>query len=218
MMDSIVPRPLFLIHESGKRLRAELPARTNQPCADRVTGLPNRAMLDWYLEHLFALAPEPPLNSALLVISLNDVRAMRYAFGDIVCNRFMQAVGQQFHEEAKPGQFVSALNDDEFAFVMSKSTGREECLEVARKLLARISQPTRIGGQNYSSSANIGVAFAEVNTENPADMLQRAQAVLHEVRVDGSDGIKFADSDSAKLAHDEFSALNELRAACRCTT
>lgn len=192
----------------------ETPVRAGHPCADASTGLPNRAMLDWYLEHLFALAPEPPLNSALLVIALNEVRTMRYAFGDNICNQFMRLAGQRFRKEARPGQFVSALGEDEFAFVISKSTGHQECIDVARKLLALVCKPIQINGQVYFSSANIGIAFADVKTETPADMLHRAQAVLHETRLENSGGIRFADSNSAKLACEELSMLNEVHGAC----
>lgn len=206
-------RPV-LIRDHANRNDYEATAGNSRPCADPVTGLPNRAMLDWYLDHLFALAPEPALNGALLVIELNEVRAMRYASGDAISNQFMHVVGQRFRSQAKPGQFVSALNGDEFAFVISKSTGQEECIEVARKLLSRVGEPVLIDGQGYFSSANIGIAFANVESETSADMLHRAQAVLHGTRLQDSGGIKFADGNSARLASEELSMLNEVRGAC----
>ncbi len=203
-----------LVYEQMETDLAQSTARNCQPGTDRVTGLPNRAMLDWYLEHLFALAPEPPLTSALLVISLREVKTMRYAFGDTICNQFMRITGRHFREAATPGQFVAALSEDEFAFVISKCTGREECMALARNLLNRVNQPTRIDGRAYFSSAHIGIALAEVESETPADMLHRAQAVLHETRLDAGEGFRFAASDSAKLAGEELSMLNEVHGAC----
>lgn len=119
-----------------------------------------------------------------------------------------------------PLAIVSATNSceppgSEFAFVISKSTGREECIEVARKLLACVNEPTRIDNREYFSSANIGIALADVETETPADMLHRAQAVLHEARLEGSGGIKFADGNSARLVSAELSMLNEVHRACQ---
>lgn len=194
---------------------SEIRAGSVQPSTDCLTGLPNRAMLDWYLGHLFSLAPDPPLNSAVLVIELNEARAMRYAFGDDICNRFIYIAGQRFRNEATSGQFVSALNGGEFAFVLSKSAGREECVTMAKRLLACAGKSTQIDGQEYFSSANIGIAFADVDAETPADILHRAQAVLDEARLEGSGVIKFANGDSARLASDELSMLNEVRSACQ---
>jgi diguanylate cyclase (GGDEF)-like protein len=186
---------------------------TPQPCADSATGLPNRAMLNWYLEHLFALSPHPPLNSALLVIALTGVKAMRYAFGDSICNQFTHIVAERLRAEAKPGQFVAALGDDEFAFVLSKSGGREECIALAKTLLARISDSIRIEGRVYFSAANIGIAVADVEMETPADMLLRAQTVLQQARLDGAGAIRFADSNSARLAVEELALLNDVHDA-----
>lgn len=76
-------------------------------------------MLDWCLEPLFDLAPEPPLNSGL-TIEFSEVEAMRCAFGDSVFSQYTRVVGQRFCAEVKSGPFVSALNDDKFAFVISK--------------------------------------------------------------------------------------------------
>lgn len=215
MINNIVIDQLFRARYLARSNDSGASAGTAHPCADPVTGLPNRAMLDWYLAHLFALAPEPSLNSALLVIELNEARAIRYAFGDSVCNQFMQITGQRFREVAKPGQFVSALNRDEFAFVFSKTSGRNQCIEVARKLLARAGEPIRIDGRQYFCSANIGIAFADVESETPADMLHRAQVASHGARLEGFGGIKLVDSGSAKLASEALSMLNEVHGACR---
>ena len=189
--------------------------RVSHPCVDTITGLPNRAMLNWYLEHLYALKPEPPLNSALMVITLNEMKAMRYAFGDYVCNQFSCVAAQRIRAIAEPGHFISTLSDGEFAFVISRSTGREECTEIARRLLVCLGEPISIDGRGYFSSANIGIAVADVRAEMPTDILHRAQAVLSEARLEGCGEIRFADRDSAKSVSDELSMLNEVRGACQ---
>lgn len=196
---------------SRESIRRSAPPQSN---GEGSMDLPNRARLDWYLGHLLSFKPEPPFNSALLVIELSEVRAMRYAFGDHICNRFLHIAGQRFLGEAVRGQFLSALNDGEFAFVISKCTGREECIAVAKRLLACISESIQIDGQDYFSTALIGIAFAGDEAETPADMLHRAQAVLHEARPSGSSPIRFADGNSAKLASEELSMLNEVHSAC----
>ena len=92
-------------------------------------------MLDWCLEPLFDLAPEPPLNSGPLTIEFSEVEAMRYAFGDSVFSQYTGVVGQRFCAEVKSGPFVSALNDDKFAFVISKRAVRDMCRRCQKNCL-----------------------------------------------------------------------------------
>ena len=183
------------------------------PGNDAVTGLPARARLEWYLEHLLMLHRDQDAVSALLVIEFNELRAMRYAFGEDLCNRFVQIISDRVRSETTSGNFIASVSADELAFVVTRDAGREHCRGLARQLQARISEGVCIGGREYFSSASIGIAYTEPGA-SCTDWLHLAQAAVHEARIESADGVRFACSDSIRQASEELVMQNEGRLAC----
>ena len=181
------------------------------PGSEPVTGLPNRAVLHWYLEYLFALTPGKSPASAVLVIALDEAETMRNDFGDGIFNTFMQIVALRFRELAKPGQFVSVSGADEFAFVISDCTGRVDCIALANDLLSRVNETMKIDGYVRFSSAKIGIAFADFKSETPAGLLHRAQTVARQKRLEDMGPIRFANANSAKFASAARHMFGELQ-------
>lgn len=172
--------------------------------AECLTGLPNRIMLNWYLDYVFALPPEPHGNVAMLVIELSDMRVMRHSFDDIVCDRFEQITARRIRDQAKPGHFVSRVNSGEFVFVLSRCSDREECIAIAKRIYACLETSIQVGGKEYFSSANIGIAIADFESGSPANLFQRAQAALERARLAGPGQHAFAEIESTESQMCDF--------------
>jgi EAL domain-containing protein (putative c-di-GMP-specific phosphodiesterase class I) len=70
-------------------------------------------------------------------------------------------------------------------------------------------------GREYFTSANIGIALTDPHFDTSSEILRRAQAVLHEARIEGTGMIKFACDESVRNASEDLQMLNDVHNACQ---
>ena len=153
---------------------------------DVLTGLPNRAAFDRALE---ALPNENTNGAALLLVDLDEFKAVNDRHGHAAGDALLREVGIRMRSTIRPDDLACRLGGDEFAVLLRGAGAVEHVAETAARLSQALRRPVLADGVELPVSASIGFARYP-NDAATADGLQRAaDLALYRVKHDGRGGI-----------------------------
>jgi diguanylate cyclase (GGDEF)-like protein len=146
---------------------------------DPLTGLANRALFGDHLEDAVERHRRSGGSFALLVVDLDDFKAVNDALGHASGDRLLTAVGERLRGCVREADTVARLGGDEFAVLLDGDV--EAPGTVAERILAALYQPFRIDGHLVSVGASVGVVEPELNElDVTADVLvHRADGAMY---------------------------------------
>jgi diguanylate cyclase (GGDEF)-like protein len=122
-------------------------------------------------------------DRGLVVVDLDEFKAINDTFGHVAGDRVLQAVADRLREAVRPEDLVVRLGGDEFAALLSPA---DEALSraVAACFLATLEEPLQIEGHTIFVRASVGVAVASAG-ESLAALLPRADASMYRAKSSG---------------------------------
>jgi diguanylate cyclase len=148
--------------------------QTANPPHDRLTNLPNRAMLPELLQTTLDRAREYNCFTALL--SLNIMRfsginaAYGFSFGDRVLHEFARRLQTLVGDQG----FVIRTNGDEFAVILDNLSWEEEALDWAEQIWRLGSAPWPVDGRRIDLQLAIGGTYVQHGQSTPEQLLLQA--------------------------------------------
>jgi diguanylate cyclase (GGDEF)-like protein len=147
---------------------------------DELTGLRNRRAFNERLAR--ATAARPPDGSlAVLVVDLDDFKAVNDALGHHYGDELLRLVAPRLRQAVRAEDTVARLGGDEFAVLLPGADG-ERATQVAERLRAGFRRPFRLGPQLQSASASIGIAVAPEDGREPVELLQHADLAMYDAK------------------------------------
>jgi diguanylate cyclase len=164
---------------AGLRYHRGLATAAGLARTDDLTGLSNRRALLEALDD--ALRTTRPIG--LLLLDLDDFKAVNDTHGHDVGDRVLQLVARQLRNAAGPGCLVARLGGDEFAVVTGHANlpAAQRHADRVQTALAR-GPVVAVPGTFIAVSASIGVTTCGVGTATPADLLRRADTSLYQAK------------------------------------
>jgi diguanylate cyclase (GGDEF)-like protein len=164
----------ILIGMHRARLEAETASLT-----DALTGLLNRAGVYRELEAALARRAVSNLSLGVMLIDLNDFKAVNDNFGHAAGDATLREVARRLRDFSHPGWVCGRLGGDEFAVICS-GLAQAQLAAVAEQLSSVLSG---VPGGELTVSSSIGWAFVE--TEQTADhVIAMADAKMYSVKSD----------------------------------
>lgn len=159
--------------------RNEALAVRRQSLTDSLTGVANREGL---LQAFATLDSDARVQLAVLLVDLNRFRQINDAIGLAAGDQVLIYVAQRLEEAGLPGDFLARLGSDEFAFVLTGMSDREELQPRIEALLTQLCEPYALQQGPVTVSASLGIAlFPRDGTDMPA-LLRSAELALKSVR------------------------------------
>jgi len=187
------------------RERAELALRASEERVrhaltyDRLTGLPNRALLTHRLGVLLAGAAEGA-RVGLCFIGLDGFKAVNDALGHRSGDQVLLAVADRLRRGAGAGRLLSRVGGDEFAILLNRTTGVLDLVRVAQEVLAALRTPVDVGGYQLPVAASVGIVERPAAGTDPVELMRSADITLHWARADG--GNRWVQFDSERNTRD----------------
>jgi diguanylate cyclase (GGDEF)-like protein len=176
---------------------------------DGLTGLPNRV---FFLDSLTnALDGKSRESVAVLFLDLDNFKDANDAFGHDVGDALLQALSGRLSRDLRHGDVLARLGGDEFAILLCNIESKAGARSATERIQAAFDQPVRVNNVTIASSASIGLAFADADTESAADLLRNADLAMYEAKRAG-DG-RFA--EYRPLLHTVALRRTELEAELR---
>lgn len=157
------------------RLRAQ---REFQYFHDLLTGLPNRTLLTERLQQALVRAQRSGDQTSLLVVDLNDFKAVNDGFGYDAGDELLREVGPRITTQLRQSDTIARLGGDEFA-VLLPATDASGAIQVAEKIVAALELPFVLDGVSLDVGGSIGIVHAPTHAEDAEELFTRADIAMH---------------------------------------
>ncbi len=179
---------------------------------DVLTGLPNRTMFQQQLEHHFRAAAGSGSLFALHCLDLDQFKVINDTLGHPAGDALLVETGRRVQHAAR-GHFVARLGGDEFVVLQTVGDDRDAIDRLARDILAAITQPVVIDGNEFAPSTSIGIAIAPQDGENGGSLLRSADLALYRAKEAGRGTYAFFEESLNERAQQRRQLEADLRLA-----
>jgi diguanylate cyclase (GGDEF)-like protein len=158
-------------------------AHRRRSTLDPLTGLFNRNALEQRLSELDGqpCSPSEGLSHAFLLCDLDHFKQVNDQFGHAAGDAVLQDVAYTMRATLRAGDSIYRVGGEEI-LVMLPGAGCEDALEIAERLRIAVRGRRPVG---VPVSLSIGVAVAESEVVDTADLLARADAALYAAKAEG---------------------------------
>jgi diguanylate cyclase (GGDEF)-like protein len=164
-------------HHAETALQVQLAHAQHEAMHDRLTGLPNRALLTDRLEEALGPAGVMTVPLAVLVIDLDRFKEINDTVGHRCGDQVLQEVGRRIALELPSSATLARLSSDEFA-VLLVDADAASAADTARTILRALEQPLQVQDVTVDVSASIGIAIAPDHGIDADLVLRRADIAL----------------------------------------
>ena len=174
-----------------KNIEAQLATEATH---DRLTGLPNRVLLLDRLGRAFERMKSQARPFALLFLDFDRFKLINDSMGHEAGDELLRQIAARLTEGVSSADSLSnmfqentiaRLGGDEFVVLLEDVFSRDDVLAVADRLLQTLAQSYRIGGQEVSSTASIGVVLGSPAYDRADDVMCDADMAMYEAKRSG---------------------------------
>ena len=154
---------------------------------DPLTGLPNRSLLNDRLVQALAHAKRRAQKVTLLYLDLDGFKAVNDTYGHRVGDELLHLVSVRLTRQLRQSDTVARLGGDEFIVLLPGAGRARDGDRIARKILAALRRPCRIGGRSLAISGSIGVAIYPQDGRSAETLVKHADRAMFDAKAAGRD-------------------------------
>lgn len=186
-------RELEQEHKELKQVLAERQALQeallHQAFYDRLTGLPNRALLFDRLQNAFLEAVRHHQALSMLFVDLDGFKSVNDRFGHAIGDQLLVEVAKRMLSVVRQEDTVARLGGDEFTVLIKNPGSIDDALGLANRMLEKISEPYQMSEVEFKISTSIGVSMSYPKGDHPEDLLREADQAMYEAKSGGKSKI-----------------------------
>jgi diguanylate cyclase (GGDEF)-like protein len=180
----ILIRLTSLVREADARRREldeALEQISFQALHDPLTGLANRSLFSDRIEHASARVQRLESTFAVLLLDLDDFKAINDGMGHAVGDELLREVAARLQAATRASDTVARLGGDEFAVLIEDLEGGGRAHRVAERILLELEAPILVGGRNVFQNASVGIALLD-KTMEASDTLRQADIAMYSAK------------------------------------
>jgi len=172
-----------------KRVEADLERKSERldylASHDRLTGLPNRALLTDRLEQALARGRRGGQLVAALCLDLDRFNFINESLGHGVGDALLKKVARRLKRLVRESDTVARLAGDEFVLVVDDLDDAPAASRVARKILVALERPAIVDGHEIHIRGSIGLCLSDEDSADADGMVRNAGAALYAAKQEG---------------------------------
>jgi diguanylate cyclase (GGDEF)-like protein len=173
----------WLRYRDARRTRATLFRLSYH---DPLTGLPNRRFLGDGFDQMLKQTRRQNGRIAVIFVDLEGFEEINATYGPAVGDQAMIAVANRLVEVLGGEDRAVRYGGDQFVLFCPNVSTAISAERVARHALQAVERPLEVGEDRVRLSASLGIAITEERCTRPDEVLQDADAALHQARMLGS--------------------------------
>ena len=197
---------------------------------DPLTSLPNRRSFNEQLNRIIKRCQRHGSNAALMFIDLDHFKRINDSIGHGRGDRLLVEIAKRLtlelreddavnyfsdsnaEDEPESGTEIARLGGDEFTVVLSDvEPGHVE--GVARRILARLSEPIALQSHNPVVTPSIGIAVFPQDGTDPDTLVRNADTAMYVAKAEGRSCFRFYNEEMNSKAVEQLKMEEELRHA-----
>ena len=182
--DAVAGLHMFARDITGERQK--LRSLEAQTVSDHLTGLLNRKGFDRRLQETMARADAGSYRTALLLVDLDDFKAVNDTYGHPIGDQLLIAFAERLRACVRAGDAVARIGGDEFAIVLDNVTTPNTVERIAHTVVHAAMRPFDIDGHRLVSTASVGSAMHRPGQgTSVSELFMRADMALYDAKRHG---------------------------------
>ena len=158
---------------------------------DKLTGLPNRVLLQDRLASAMARTRRSGEPCALLFIDLDFFKNINDTLGHAAGDLVLREVATRLRASIRDSDTAARLGGDEFIVVLEGFDHPENIHSVTHRILLALAQEIHLQEISLSLTASIGISFFPEDGESPEALLQAADTAMYHGKKRGRNTYQF---------------------------
>ncbi|MAD16226.1 MAG: GGDEF-domain containing protein [Alteromonadaceae bacterium] len=154
---------------------------------DRLTGLPNRNMLNFVLRKKIASLARNPEPLVVILLDFDNFRKINDSYGHGIGDEFLIIVAQRLRSNLRESDVISRFGGDEFVIVLQEVDEVSNAMTLAEKLVTKFREPIEIGAQRFYTSVSLGITSCDEQNLTVDDLVRQADIAMYASKDAGGD-------------------------------
>ncbi len=164
----------------------------HQAYFDKLTELPNRALLADHMELAFNQARRCDEFVAVLLLDLDNFKQVNDTLGHAKGDLLLQQVASRLQSTLRKCDTLARWGGDEFVLLITGMQSEIATAKVTHKVLNVLAeQPFNLDGNEVFTSASAGIALFPRDGEDSETLLKHADTAMYEAKKDGRNDFHF---------------------------
>jgi diguanylate cyclase (GGDEF)-like protein/PAS domain S-box-containing protein len=158
---------------------------------DSLTGLPNRNLLADRLGRALSEAAQSKRQVGVMMVGLDNFSLVNNSAGHAAGDRILMEMAQRLTASVGDTDTVARYGGDVFAVVLRESSSADALSALMERLLAAVSAPTVIEGNELSLTCSVGATLYPQDGTETAALIANADAALYRAKDAGRNAFQF---------------------------
>jgi len=187
---------------------------------DRLTGLPNRELLNDRLSQLIHHTRRDPTRKfAVLFLDFDRFKVVNDSLGHSVGDMLLIAIADRLHHATRGSDTVASLGTaarlggDEFIVVLDQLRDYHDAARVTERLLETLRAPYNLKGHVVRTTASVGITTSAIPYNNPDEMIRDADTAMYRAKAAGKARYMLFDQKMHEDAVHRLTIEDDLRQA-----
>ena len=183
-----------------------------QASHDPLTGLANQVLFRERVGQASRSLTRPEDRLAVLFIDLDDFKTVNDSLGHSAGDHLLISVSDRLRHCVRNLDTVARLGGDEFAVLVEALEHDGEAVDIARRILAVLSDPISVAGRPMAASASVGIVYGQAG-DSADDLLRNADLAMYVAKNGGRNRYSVYESAMHDAALHRLDVDSRLRGA-----
>ncbi len=205
--------------QANQQLRSEMEHRKRSQATiahlahhDALTGLGNRLLFHKQLGDAVIHRQLHGGDFAVLFIDLDGFKSINDTLGHGTGDSVLKHLACRLRNALREGDMIGRLGGDEFAIIQFGSEQPKEAAALAGRLIEIVGTPFSIDNQRLVIGASIGIAIADADCQDSAQLIRAADLAMYRAKAEGRGRFRFYEPEFDRQVQERRDLEAALRA------
>jgi diguanylate cyclase (GGDEF)-like protein len=171
------------MREIYRAVNAEL---TRMAMYDKLTGFPNRNLLEERMEHAVKTHSRNENRFCLIFIDIDNLKFVNDKYGHNCGDKLLKECANRINGAIRSADTLSRIGGDEFVVLCPNiSEGRTNITNIAKRIISSFDKMIDVDNNEIKSGASLGISIYPDNSTDVSFLLREADIAMYKAKKSG---------------------------------